>query len=810
MKVKRVMYSIITTVLLLMGISSTVFADEDAKDVENTDFTVTMETGLDNVAVEGEAMPVTVTVGNTGKDFVGYLRVIIPASYSVDSLAYEKAVTIPSGGEKSISMLLPNVDEAAFLRIELETERGKILYSQQETFKSTTTGQNAVIGILSSDYSGLNYFDGISVDLGYGAISTKVLRLTEDNIPDTGKGLSVCDYILIDNYNTSQLSEEQRNAIASWVSDGGILIFGTGSKASTTLEGFAGMVPAVTTGGLTKQSLYVMGSIEEAQQVDVAELTADGWEDAQNSIASGGTAWKSSYGNGSILVLSYDLDMEPIVSWRDGRTDLAKNILQNAGNDQTYSNIMYGGTGNSYNDWEMEQAVNGTDRNRVPNALLYAGIFLIYVICIGPVMYLILKAKDKREKMWIVMPVIALGFTVIIYGTSMIYRIHKPFVDAVSIVNFNSGSKLTTTYMRVQSPKGKAYSVAFGDGYQTVEPWNSQGNASSGTTDYQCAVLSEGEAVQLNIKKVTAFTQQNLKTQKEEILRNGEGIQTDLICSINSIEGNVTNNTGYDLKNVVVCYEDRYVYLGHMKNGETMQIDPAKVYSLSYMSYDYSQWMEDSPSEFPFFNNSEREHDLKDNENVYGLMETAALNLSMNQGMVFGMIENYDSPLVRDNSAKTYEAAVAVTNFYQVAEEYKNYTTFVDDINVYQVGGDNIPYDSSYPQDYSTLDTEDRYLYGESELDVLYDFQTLDTIGAQLLNSDYGEEYDDNYEEYCMVQLYNYQTGQYDDVFTSDGTVTDLTPYLNEENWMVVRYYTDQPDAWGGAAPKLTLVGGEQ
>ena len=135
---------------------------------------------------------------------------------------------------------------------------------------------------------------------------------------------------------------------------------------------------------------------------------------------------------------------------------------------------------------------------------------------------------------------------------------------------------------------------------------------------------------------------------------------------------------------------------------------------------------------------------------------------------------------------------------------------FVDDINVYQVGGDNIPYDSSYPQDYSTLDTEDRYLYGESELDVLYDFQTLDMTGAQLLNPDYGEEYDDNYEEYCMVQLYNYQTGQYDDVFTSGGTVTDLTPYLNEENWMVVRYYTDQPDAWGGAAPKLTLVGGER
>ena len=151
-----------------------------------------------------------------------------------------------------------------------------------------------------------------------------------------------------------------------------------------------------------------------------------------------------------------------------------------------------------------------------------------------------------------------------------------------------------------------------------------------------------------------------------------------------------------------------------------------------------------------------------------------------------------------------------MTNFYQVAEEYKNYTTFVDDINLYQVGGDNIPYDETYPSGYDTLDVDDRYLYGESELKILYDFQTLDTAGAQLLNPEYEKDYNENYNEYSKVQLYNYQTGQYEDVFTTDGTVADLTPYLNEENWMAVRYYTDDPEVWGYAAPKLTLVGGEQ
>lgn len=828
MKIKRLLLGMLVVILVAVSMPMSAYAEESDKDVENSDFTVSVETGLDGIAIEGKSMPVTVTIRNTGKDFSGILRIAVPATYNQRSLAYEKAVVIPSGGEKSISMLLPDIDVISFLRIELENDKGKIVYSQQEEFKSLVVGQNAVVGILSNDYTGLNYFDGVSISTSSGVVAAKIIQLTADNIPENSDGLSLCHYIIIDNYNTSQLSQEQRNAIVNWVADGGMLIVGTGSKASTTLEGFQDSLCPIAVNGLSKQDLQVVSnSYMDAKQVDIANLSVDGWQDVQSSIAYGGPAWQRGYGSGSVLVLSYDLAMEPIASWKEIHTDLATVILENAGTDTCYQNMVYGDS-EPYDEWMMQTAVQGTDRNKVPNALLYAAIFLIYVICIGPVMYLILKARDKREKMWIIMPIIALGFTVIVYGTSMIYRIHKPFIDSVSMVEFNNGSVQTKTYMTVQSPKGKAYAIDFAKGYQNLEPWNDDGGYydSVGTTDYTYAVRQNGDTVQLQVEKTMAFTKQNLSSQKEEY-RAGSGIDTSLVCSLSGFEGTVTNNTGYDLKNVVVCYNEEYAYLGDMKNGETQTVQRSQVASLQSVYYDLEQWMAEVPND-TIFRNSEANRLLQDNQNVYNILESKANELSMNQGMVFGMIDNYDGQLVEGKNAKVYSTAVAISYFYQVVEEYQNYSMFIGDINEYMVGGSNISYDSKYPSGFDYFyDTEDTDLYGEPEMYVLYDFGMLNLEGAQLLNlnaefadlegdSDSMENedlyMDNGYgEDYCNVQLYNYNTQTYEDAFGSIGMVYDLTPYLNEEGWMQVRYYVDDTtDTWGYYAPQISLIGGEQ
>lgn len=823
MKKRKLLFSVLTALLMILCMPAVSYGEESDKDVENDEFTVTLEAGLDGIVVEGKSMPLTVTITNSGKDFSGILRVVIPANYSQKSLAYEKSVAIPSGGTKSISMLLPDINSSSFLRIELENEKGKILYSQQEKISPITVGQNAVVGILSSDYSGLNYFDGVPVSTNNGIVETKIIQLTADNIPETGEGLTSCHYILIDNYNTSQLSEEQRNAIASWVGNGGMLILGTGSKASVVLEGFQDTLCPITPGSLEKRDMQLFNGTDGAViSVDAAAISAEGWQDIQNVIAAGPSAWQCGYGTGMVVVLSYDLAMEPISSWNN-RYQLASNILEHAGNDNSYSS-MFARETERYDEWRLQTAVKGVDRNKVPNALLYAGVFLVYVICIGPVAYLVLKSKDKREKMWIVMPAIAFGFTIVVYGTSMIYRIHKPFVDAVSIVEFNNGPVLTRTYMTIQSPKGKTYIIDFEDGYQNMESWNDDVEYSDvGTTNYPYAVRQEGDGVQLIVNPAMAFTGQNLVSQKEEY-RAGTGIVTELNCTLSGFDGTVTNHTGYDLKNVVVCYNDQYAFLGELKNGASATIQRSQLGSISSIynyyygsgGYGLDEWMEKTPENNMLFSNSETTRVLRDNANVYRIMKSKADNLSMNQGMVFGMIENYDGEVVKGRNTTVYSAAVAVAYFSQVVEEYQNYSMFIDDINDYMVGGDKIGYASGYPEGFDYFyDLENRDMYGETEKEVLYDFGVLNLERALLINTDvsaYDKEEQDSYyyDEICKVQLYNYDTQSYEDAFDSEGMVTDLSPYVNEQGWMQIRYYTDDPDAWDYYAPHISLIGGEQ
>lgn len=839
MKIKKKLLSLITIAVLAITVVP-VFAEEADKDVQNSGYVVSVEAGLDGVMVEGKASPVSVKIKNNDKDFEGVLRIIVPATYDQKSLAYEKAVTIPSGGEKTFSVLLPSISTVSFLRIELENDKGKITYSQQEKIISLPVGQDAVLGVLSSDYTGLNYFDGAAVNTYNGIVSAKMIQLNADNLPEVSDGLEICDFILIDNYNTSQLSEAQQNAIVGWVNNGGILILGTGSKASVVLEGFSDTICPVTVDGLGKSSIIVHSGVNyELENVDTASINADGWYDIQGNIANGAPVWQSFYGGGSVLILSYDLAMNPIANWTEGRDSLAENILSNAGTDTIYDSMIYGSS-DAYNGYRLSEAVNGVDRNKIPNALLYGVIFLVYVIGIGPVSYLILRAMDKREKIWIVMPAVALGFTLIIMATSMIYKIHKPFIDAVSVLEYNNGTTVTKTYMSVQSPKGKAYSIDLSKDYNQIAPWNDDDVSYDevGTTDYHYSIVDEGDHIAISMKQNMAFTKQSLMAEKQEY-QSGTGFDTNLTCTLLGFEGTLTNNTGYALTNVVIYYNDEYIFVGKMKNGETVNLDASDLESYSGLSYNLSQWMEEVPDSYnSIFDNTEHYRDLVDNQNLYDVMEYRIADLSMNQGMIFGMIDDYESDVADSFGTKVYSMGIAVSYFYQVVEEYQNYSVFIDDINDYMVGGNNISYSSDYPEGFDYFyDTSDLYVYDDTGMEVLYDFYGVDLTSAQLINNNMPNdtdedamldiddfdsleeyyEYLDNYtyslygEDYCKVQLYNYTTQQYEDVFEANvNTVANIQPYINENGWMQVRYYIDDTNEWGYYAPNISLVGGEQ
>ena len=147
-------------------------------------------------------------------------------------------------------------------------------------------------------------------------------------------------------------------------------------------------------------------------------------------------------------------------------------------------------------------------------------------------------------------------------------------------------------------------------------------------------------------------------------------------------------------------------------------------------------------------------------------------------------------------------------------------------------------YTDDYPDGYSYFyDVEDRDMFGEPVLEVLYDFSSLNMRGAMLLNNDvaagsvsdidydpdimdlddyynYMAEYESDYRSYASVELYNTHTGQYDKVFENgEASVTDLTPYVDTNGWMLIRYTDDPQNSIGYYecyGPHISLIGGEQ
>lgn len=60
--------------------------------------------------------------------------------------------------------------------------------------------------------------------------------------------------------------------------------------------------------------------------------------------------------------------------------------------------------------WNVQSILNYDIASKLPPVTIYLVILLIYILCIGPVVYMILKKRDKRECMWLWIPCLAVLF----------------------------------------------------------------------------------------------------------------------------------------------------------------------------------------------------------------------------------------------------------------------------------------------------------------------------------------------------------------------------------------------------------------
>lgn len=230
---KRILAICLLGIMMLMTVSCDTFSSQD-----QSRFDVELKCGYGNNVEIGTYAPFYIEITNNGKDFEGYVQLIIPGRNNMNVM-HEKELVIAAGATKTVELVgfIDMITRQVNVRI-LDNHEN-VVWAELQNCSTMTDLRNVSIGILSDDYAALGYMDHKPFTAN-NELTTQIHELTKDTLPSDWRALDMLDVVVISDFSTDLLSEEQLNALALWVDDGGLLMVGTGSTANKTMASLDG------------------------------------------------------------------------------------------------------------------------------------------------------------------------------------------------------------------------------------------------------------------------------------------------------------------------------------------------------------------------------------------------------------------------------------------------------------------------------------------------------------------------------------------------------------------------------------------
>lgn len=786
---------------------SAVIKSQKAEQIKAKKLSVEVTYGVDKWAKYGRYMNVDSEITNASKNFNGKLQIIIPKNNN-ENIMYQKDVNLAEGETKEISLCIPILSRSDANKINLMVvDKNKDIILQKNLKVNVSNGNDLIyVGALTDNFNNLNYL----------AINqkTKLFSLSEKNIPTDYLGLDVLDIIVIDNYNTDKLSKEQYEAIKKWVSNGGTLVIGTGVNANKTLQIFQDDFLIGRKGNISKKQIsldakenndsdYVVRSEKEAIDMqteettletidEVSKLTKDVLEiDIKNArtiltVQNTPILQSIEYNSGNIQVFGFDLGLE-YKSWEtvgkqiftvinNGLSQTKKIQLQNEINGENSSSIL------------QTLSING--KENIPKVTKYIIILFIYMVCIGPVLYFILKKKDKREWTWIIVPIFSVIFALIVYGSGSTTRITKPFVNYISLLKLDkSGNGIDELYFSLVAPFNMKYNIGIDPKYNIQVLENDRYSyyleENHDLKSYKTAFKYSADKTTIEIKDKAAFSPVNF-VSKDTTQIDGNW-ESNINYNNYKFTGTFTNHLESDIENAIIIGNGEIVNLGNIKSEETVQLDDKKDSLLVTQDDLFNE--DDMISKIV---GGER-YDNRADVNIrrkYAAMDYYLRNMISKGLFTDPESSNYLVGFVKMNKKGTLikEMGLKSNGIRMIVVPLSvNYTkdniTIIPSIDSYVVGQNNY-YNNGY-----------RYINEEQvrlEYQLPADEKILSIVYSSELNKEFKKNTISGY--YGTISAYNYVTGDYDKWFESgiEGEITELGNYLDKDNKLLLSYDADK------------------
>lgn len=582
---KRIISIFVVCVLLFPIL--TVYSDE----VE--DIKVEAEIGFDKSYKPGYVTPVFIKMENNKKDIEGEIQIEVPNNegYGVDTVTlYALGINHPKNTVKKYVMNIPL--PSSLLNVKLKIVEGKkVLFKKYVRIDKGIPENTMMVGLLSDDGDSLNYLNGFSFNNISNNFVTKITRLNEESFPNSRGVMENFNMIIINNFDTSKLNEEQYNALKKWVEQGGYLVIGTGPNGGKTLSIFKDDFITGDREGFLKLSGKALGTLvgdDFDKSLDIMEIKLRNGESviSQDGIS---LIQKLDKGNGIILLLSFDMGLEPISSWKLNKYFM-ESIFQKTApaifTGPQFEKYLY----NRGYDYSIENALRNIPELPLPNYSRIIILFVIYIILVAPVSYFILKKKDKRELMWGVVPIFSIIFSILVYLSGFGTRLTEPILNTISILYADEDSIVENkSYGGIFTPNKTNLKIQGIDGIG-IKPFKRNYYYGNRTDNW------EGKRVEakyvLSPKPSLEFYDIGIWNMKTFELERGSefkgGIKGNISYVNSNFEGYIQNNTNFDLNDCYLISANQYIELGSIKSGEKKEVSSsgAKNYNEKYMLLD--------------------------------------------------------------------------------------------------------------------------------------------------------------------------------------------------------------------------------
>lgn len=540
------------------------------------------------LTTNADTFDIQVSVENTGKDWEGTVRLMVDEEYQV-STAFDTVISLPEASRKEFLVRVPkNSFDNSYgtINVQLINKKGKMI-AEEEFYRLLTGGMDTIaMGILSNNYNDLTYLDmGGSLLYFWGKnYPIRLVELKQNSLKDQ---LETVQLFVVDNFNTEVFSEEEIDAIEQWVYNGGILIVGTGAYAEEILSGIGDSVLGLECKSIydpdeVKQYLqeqgydydnvydeweYPYGDLVNYNIVHMAELNEiKGYQQYMTQYMSGAMTYSA--GDGAIGVLRYSLSEIGKMGqdfYQDyTRDEYVFNMLEEIA---CMASSRYNNQNTNYQNQDIYNRVTRLLRvignaNSTLNFIILEILVVVYVIFVGPVLYLILKSLKKREMYWIAVPATVLAGILLVFLLGRGFEVVNTKAYSVTVEDLANSGK-GKTYLYAYNASHDEWSMKMQKGYEYASELESEYRYRE-EEQYDYRIIREGDALYLAKNPEQNFEDSYFLLGKEMDSDYAAGtFDADNVWYDLGFSGTVTNNTAFDFSYfAVMAGGSLYVFKG--------------------------------------------------------------------------------------------------------------------------------------------------------------------------------------------------------------------------------------------------------